>query len=424
MPTQVHIAYAGATPGSGMAVSWVTAGPTATTTVRYGASPSGLTTNVTGTTALDYESWVHHVVLGGLTPATTYYYTAGDAAGGWSSVTSFKTAPAAGAEFPAAVAVFGDMGIWGYSNATFADLARLGGAVDFMYLVGDGSYADDDFLHDPISPQYAATWDGWFTELQPYAATTPFMTLPGNHEAECHDLFCFTNETMRLAFANFTTYNARYRMPSAESGSTALNMWYSFDYGSIHFTQIDTETDYIGAPLDEYSSKNGGFGDQVAWVEADLAAAAAKRTAGGVTWMIASGHRPIYSRASCDADGTPSGTAAATQAAFEPLFHQYGVNIYFAGHMHSVEVQLPTYNNTVYGSFNKPPYTTYVVTGAAGCIEGHTSYNNAPLPAWSAYTNGEDIGLSMLYFASASELTWEFRRGTDGAVLYNFTLTR
>jgi len=213
-------------------------------------------------------------------------------------------------------------------------------------------------------------------------------------------------------------------MPSAESGSTALNMWYSFNYGSIHFTQIDTETDYIGAPGDEYSSKNGGFGDQVAWVTADLAAAAAARAGGRVTWMIASGHRPIYSRASCNADGTPSGTAAATQAAFEPLFHQYGVNIYFAGHMHSVEVQLPTYNNTVYGSFNKPPYTTYVVTGAAGCIEGHTSYSGAPLPAWSAYTNGEDIGLSMLYFASASQLTWEFRRGTDGAVLYNFTLTR
>lgn len=189
VPTQVHIAYAGATPGSGMAVSWVTGAPTTTTTVRYGTSPTGLATNVTGTTALDYEVWVHHVVLTGLTPATTYYYTAGDAAGGWSSVTAFKTAPAAGAEFPAAVAVFGDMGIWGYSNATFADLARLGGAVDFMYLVGDGSYADDDFLHDPISPQYAATWDGWFTELQPFAATTPFMTLPGNHEAECHDLF-------------------------------------------------------------------------------------------------------------------------------------------------------------------------------------------------------------------------------------------
>jgi hypothetical protein len=88
-------------------------------------------------------------------------------------------------------------------------------------------------------------------------ATLPILqVLPGNHEAECHSPICYSNSNKRSAFQNFTAYNRRFRMPSPESGGT-LNMWYSFDYGSIHFVQIDTETDFPGASNDEFSSKNG-----------------------------------------------------------------------------------------------------------------------------------------------------------------------
>jgi hypothetical protein len=60
-------------------------------------------------------------------------------------------------------------------------------------------------------------------------------------------------------------------MPSESSGGV-LNMWYSFNYGPVHFVQINTETDYPGAPNDQYTygTGNGGFGDQLAWLEADL----------------------------------------------------------------------------------------------------------------------------------------------------------
>jgi acid phosphatase type 7 len=114
-------------------------------------------------------------------------------------------------------------------------------------------------------------------------------------------------------------------------------MWYSFRYGSIHFCNIDTETDFPGAPLDEVgrvsstlgemgqgnsspskscvqvAGKNGGFGDQLAWVEADLARAAADRASGLVTWILVGGHRPIYSRACTNADGVPQDDCKALQ---------------------------------------------------------------------------------------------------------------
>ncbi len=35
-------------------------------------------------------------------------------------------------------------------------------------------------------------------------------------------------------------------MPSAESGGAA-SMWFSFDWGPVHVTSINTETDFPGA---------------------------------------------------------------------------------------------------------------------------------------------------------------------------------
>jgi hypothetical protein len=252
------------------------------------------------------------------------------------------------------------------------------------------------------------------------------MTAPGNHEAECHSPICFLDSTKRDATANFTAYNHRLRMPSAGSNGT-MNMWYSFEIGSIHFTQISAETDYPGAPNDDYSSHNGGFGNQMAWLEADLAAASARRAMGEVSWIIVSGHRPVYTAANVDATTfAPTGSAATMQAVFEPLFARYGVDVYFSGHVHGTEAQWPVFNTTdVVKSYANPPHTTYLVIGGAGCDEGLTDYSGAPagLP-WSNFFNGKDYGLTLATFVDKDTLQWDFRRATDGAVLNSVTLTR
>lgn len=48
----------------------------------------------------------------------------------------------------------------------------------------------------------------------------------GNHESECHDPACVVNpRTLGLPLSNFTAFNARWKMPSPESGGVE-SMWY------------------------------------------------------------------------------------------------------------------------------------------------------------------------------------------------------
>jgi hypothetical protein len=59
--------------------------------------------------------------------------------------------------------------------------------------------------------------------------------------------------------------------------ATGDNMWYSFNYGPVHFVQFDTETDFPNAPLatmcpDLPCGNFGPVGQLLAWLQKDLAA--------------------------------------------------------------------------------------------------------------------------------------------------------
>lgn len=435
-PWQLHLAYAGSdiSVSDGMTVSWATGQPTATSTVRFGLTPDDLSRNATGA-AVSYlppaaqgsARYHHHVQLTGLTPRTVYYYQAGDSAGGWSGVHSFRTAPALGSSdpFPVVLPVFGDMGVLN-SDDTMADLGRvLAGGANFTWHLGDIAYADDAFLH---LEWYENDYDSWMQKMSDqlgYMQGTPHMVMPGNHEAECHAPECLLDGTIRTALGNFSAYNARFRMPFAASNATS-SMWWSMRFGSIHFVNVDTETDFPGAATDSYAAHNGGFGDQLAWLQADLARAAADREAGRVSWILVGGHRPIYSRNVANPNGKPSGdTTPAVQKAFEPLFYQYGVDVFLCGHEHSAESIWPVFNSThVVQSFDNPPYTTYQVVGSGGNVEGHTSYADSPDQPWNRFSDDSHFGIGRLEVHNASALTFTFRNAADGSTLDSWTLVR
>lgn len=201
-PQQIHLAY-GAPSYSSMTVSWVTNNVTATSVVKYGLSPSSLTSTAAApeppTTYL--YTYDHHVTLTGLSPKTVYYYSCGDSAAGFSAVFNFTTAPEPNGEFPFKVAVFADMGNWN-SNATFIDLQRLlqpasGGDLEtaFILQAGDISYADDAFLHDPLVFGYENAWNTYMTHMQGVGgAWKPLMVAPGNHVSGSHSDSCVRKE--------------------------------------------------------------------------------------------------------------------------------------------------------------------------------------------------------------------------------------
>lgn len=111
--------------------------------------------------------------------------------------------------------------------------------------------------------------------------------------------------------------------------------------------------------------------------------------------------------------------------AFEPIFQANGVNLYFSGHVHAYESIWPVSNSTdIWPDFIAPPYTTYVVSGAAGNVESHTDMAGDATPRWSRVSNNKDFGISTLAITNATSLTFTFRRATDGAALDSWTLTR
>lgn len=437
-PSEVHIAFAGVTATgepSTMAVSWHTVGQTATSTVKYGTSSGSYPNAATGKEGAYYQTFNHHVVLGALAPATKYYYIVGDDAAGWSKEFSFVSAPLSSAvRGNFSFFVFGDLGVVN-GDPTIDYINANKDSVNLLWHGGDVGYADDSFLHKGCYTEfcYESTFDTYLTKVEPWASQLAYMTVPGNHEADCHDPACLADKERREKLSNFTAYNGRFRMPSEESGGV-LNMHYSFNYGNVHFISLDTETGYPGAAEEErYVLPCGGFGDQLAWLEADLQKANAQRDVR--PWIFASGHHPMYQGDTINED---------FQKAMEGLFQTYGVDVYFSGHKHWYERNYPVYQGQVEATYDNPKYTTHVLIGGAGNDEmddiqrlaasdpspregpGKTKWFGSTADgAWTVKSDtGNHVGIGKVEIVDDSHLKFEYIR-TKGIEVYDsFSLYR
>lgn len=385
VPEQIHIAFAGQDADgfpTGMRIAWYTADlPSSASSVKYGTDPSmkshasskkAPVRYLTGIPNIPECCGYHHTVeVIGLTPDTKYYYAVGSDQDGWSTQWSFMSPKTAANAINSkiAVSVFGDMG-WKDSDVRPMQIAVAGlekkwsatetrerlesmkNDLDFVWHLGDIAYADDAFAHSLIGFTYEECYNGYMNWFQNMSATMPYMVTNGNHESECHSPYCIVTEAIRSGLGNFTAYNARWHMPSAEStdkpGATH-SMWYSFDYGPVHFVAVNTETDWPGAGEENKGDSGifkaghfGADGEYLAWLEADLKKASEKRASGnGPKWIVAGGHRPY----------------GAVQKYHVPLFAKYGVDLYVAGHGHSYSRGVPHDG------------TTYIMVGGAGCDE-------------------------------------------------------
>ena len=106
-------------------------------------------------------------------------------------------------------------------------------------------------------------------------------------------------------------------------------MWFSYDFGGVHFVGTNTETDWPGAEEDKTGDSHvpwlpaGGFapaGTYMTWLEADLNAAAANPD---VKYIVAVGHRPFEDLPAAQSD------------ALVALFKAAQVDYYLCGHGHT-----------------------------------------------------------------------------------------
>ncbi|KAI9986271.1 hypothetical protein PInf_025203 [Phytophthora infestans] len=418
-----------------MAVSWATFENVTDSSVWVGRSEDKLELVDTLVSSDSYYSddeynlFHHHATITGLKPRTKYFYKVGSSGDEkyTSDVSSFVTARAATDDSTFNVLIYGDLGDGENSADTIAAINNMtSDEIDLVYHLGDISYADNDFLEAKQAAGffYEEVYNKWMNSMMPLMSRVPYMVLVGNHEAECHSPRCQASRSKSKALGNYTAYNTRFKMPYEESGGTS-NMWHSFDHGPIHFTSLSTESDYPNAPANAFTiwTKNGNFGDQSSWIEADLKKADANRE--NVPWIFVGMHRPIYSVLISEND-VPIAQTAKVQAAFEDLLLKYKVDVVLTGHKHYNERHLPIANNKAvldgvsedFKVYENPQAPVHILSGGAGQSEG-LSFSPKHTSSWNAVKDYEHFGYSMLE-ANRSTLVWKCILSSDRTVQDEF----
>ncbi|KAF8319499.1 Metallo-dependent phosphatase-like protein [Cantharellus anzutake] len=445
-PIHQRLAFRGPT---AMVVAWNTFQQIATPTVHYGTRIGTLTFSASSDSSVTFptsRTWANTVVLTGLQPYTTYYYKIESTN---SSVLTFTTA-----RIPAAAVI--DMGLFGkdgmtvpaskrhlipriepgLEHTTIGALDRMSSEYDFIIHPGDIAYADNWITANPLyaffqAQAYESITERFFLQLQPISGIKPYMVGPGNHEATCVEMPfpCAAGQKNFSSFINryglvmptATTINSLTSVAAASARTHASRLakppfWYSFDYGMAHFVMFDTETDLgngIIGPDEPGGGANlgsgpfGGKNQQFNFLQQDLASVDR-----AVTRMITLAQLGWYSS---------KPTCSECQKAFESLFIQYGVDLAVFGHVHNMQEIAPIANDVVDpAGLNNPKAPWYIVTGAAGNIEGL-----APLgeqPSYITWADDTVFGFSKLLFQDRNRLTVQFIRSRDGVILRNSTL--
>ncbi|XP_022716919.1 purple acid phosphatase 18-like [Durio zibethinus] len=357
-PQQVHISLAGE---KHMRISWVTDNKSAPSFVEYGTSPGRYTSSAEGESTsysyLFYNSGkIHHTVIGPLEHGTVYFYRCG----GQGPEFQLKTPPA---QFPVTFAVAGDLGQTGWTKTTLDHIDQC--KYDIHLLPGDLSYAD----------YMQHRWDTFGELVQPLASARPWMVTEGNHE----------KENIPLLINAFESYNARWKMPFEESGSTS-NLYYSFEVAGVHVIMLGSYTDY-----DELS-------DQYSWWKADLSKVDRKKT----PWLVVLFHVPWY-----NSNNAHQGEGNGMMAAMEPLLYAAGVDLVLAGHVHAYER-----TNRVNKGKSDPCGTVHITIGDGGNKEGLAQKYLHPQPEWSLFREAS-FGHGELNIVNSTHAFWSWHRNDD-----------
>lgn len=378
---QFHLAVTN-TPGE-LVVTYVTKDDTASAcdVVGLGSFQGSSRTYADG----GWGGVIHAVKLTGLKASTTYQYSCGG------EKRELRTPPPSG-QLPLRIAAVADLGEAcdkpGCGNATIKALATVveNGEADLVVHAGDIAYTSG---HQDI-------WDEYMREMDPCVSRVPYMVAPGNHEH----------------WFNFSGYRHRFDMPAPLGdavGDDRRNLWSSYDFGGVHFLAFSTE--HLRSPDIE---------DQLAFVRADLTRANENRAR--VPWIIAYAHKPLYCSTSDYFDCKIN--SAHIRGLFEPLFHEFGVDVYLTGHVHNYERTWPVLNGTAENqSYDKAKNTVHVVIGSAGDNEGLTNRWET-CPAWSVAREGEHVGYADMIFRDANTLVFNYRNAASGAIMDSFTITK
>ena len=287
----------------------------------YPATATSFPASATGM-ASDY--YQYEAAIDRLQPSTTY--TSKLQMNGTDLTTGadhFDTAPLPGTGTTRFIA-FGDSGVGSAAQYSLTSLMTTE-RFDFVMHLGDIAYGNASGT-GPAS--YTAYQSRFFDVYRDILRARPVFPTIGNHDN---------------ATANAQAYRDVFVLPE-DGASTSYpqhaERFYSFDYGTVHFVSLDTETAFLDIAQRQV---------QVDWLKTDLAATTQ-------AWKVVFFHRPPYST------GSGHGSDLTIRSAFGPIFEQYSVQLVINGHDHDYERTVPI--KTSADPSAQP--VTYIVSGGGG----------------------------------------------------------
>ncbi len=302
------------------------------------AVPASMQELNTGTSRI----FVYTAELTGLNPDSTYEYRAGyeNSRTDW-----HKLSTAAPQNFKALI--FPDSQSADYSG--WHKLAQNAYAKnnDAAFFINMGDLVDNGYD--------LSQWRAWFSAVTPMIENIPFAPVMGNHETY----------NMEWKVAMPTPYLTLFSLP--ENGSSEnRNHYYSFDYGDVHFTVLNTQNDELA------DFKPDLMQEQLAWLRSDLANTQSK-------WKVVLMHKDILRYAFTDRPNIfDPASIQFTPWAEElmPVFEEFNVDAVLTAHLHTYRRRVPLKNFRPDNSG-----ITYILTGVAGSVRYANLWQQNPTDA-------------------------------------------
>ncbi len=337
----------------------------------------------------------HRVQLTGLSPYTKYYYSIGSSSQTLRGDTLmyFTTPPASANPIPLRFWAMGDFGHGNMGQAlvrdSYLDYAASDRPADLWLWLGDNVYDDGTDLEFQTKV---------FDSIYGYKhifMNLPFASTSGNHDYNSICPWQDQNGLPVLCNQHPDNHTGPYLdiidpPTNGELGGVPSNkkLYYSFDYGDIHFISLNSELgswnanyDWIGIADSDTSFTS----PMLEWLKADLAATTKK-------WKIAFWHQCPYSGQNDFTEETSvQQFCVATRHHFNPIIERYGVDLVLTGHEHNFQRSY-LINGHYFGKDSFTP--SMIVNGASG--------NDLIGEPYVKYTDGPNAGKGTVYVVAGN----------------------
>ena len=273
------------------------------------------------------DSYIYTAHVTGLEKGNTYEYRTrtGDTVSKWYPMKTDN-----GGSFKAIVTSDSQSSDYSDWEKLFQGAAKRNPDADFFIDLGD--------IVDNGQDEYQ--WQAWFRTVSPTISEIPVVPAIGNHEAYSMD--------WKMALPE--RYVAHFELPDNKE-AMMKNHYYSFDWGEVHFTVLDTSL------VEEQEWLPDLFEKQKTWAAQDIKNSKKK-------WKVVLMHKDPLQYGFADANRPHREEGFSDEGkTFMPIFDETGVDLVLSAHLH-------TYRDRghIYDFKRDPKGPTYVILGLGGNV--------------------------------------------------------